>query len=159
MSRRRDVYLTIGWFLDKKLNRLKQAQVFYELSIELDCPGKNTSIFNLAHMIRFKHRDRAIKLFESIVDADIDAMSLLAELYHYSDPEKALYYLKRGEKLNDASCIHYLGKYYEKKEKNFEKAFEYFERASKLKYTESIIELVRCYRYGYGVEKNIYKEV
>jgi len=149
------IYHAIGWIFDKTLNDEETALKFYELQIESypDAVQSNTSVYNIAHIIRLKDRDRAIKLFESIADKDVDAIYMLGFLHKCVDVNKAIEWYQKGVDLNDKSCMYALGEIYYygyRVPQDYDKAYPYYLSAANLGHYNSIYKIASYHRGGLG---------
>lgn len=150
------IYHTIGWIFDRILKDEETALPLYELQLEVypDSPSSNLSKYNIAHMLRFKDRERAIKLFESLTDLDVDAIAMLGQMYRTRDTQKAKQYFEAGVALNDAGCMYNLGNMYFNGNScvpcDKVKALTYFRQAADLGHVDAIIAVSGYYRRGDG---------
>ena len=93
----------------------------------------------------------------------------LAKIYYYGssvvrqDFKTSLSLFKKAENLNDTESLYYIGEHYLNgwgTEKNYTKAFEYFQKSISYNNTDSAKSwnsLGYLYYYGLGVEKNVQK--
>lgn len=122
------------------------------------------SIYNLADIIKVTDRDRAIKLLESIIDEDNDALYNLGHLYRFTEPDKTLQYWQKAIDNGDGLTMNTLGDHYRfhysKVVKHDPvKAFEMYLKAAESGYVKAWIKVSDCYMTGTGVGFDEVKEI
>ena len=154
-----DVLHSIAWYYDRTLHNENTATKYYELNIEHHGEDYKLSIYNLAHIFRWKDTERCIKLCETIMDEDRDALFMLGSVYQFEDPEKTLFYWNKCIEKGDGKTLCILAQCYTRTWKPFEhnpkKGFElYIKAATELDYKPAWMNISDCYREGIGVDAN-----
>ena len=149
-----DIYHSIGWIFDDILKDNDTALLLYELQLEMypDHTVTDATKYNIAHMLRFKEKERSISLFESIASRDLDAVWMLGTLLTNSDRDKAIEWFTNGKERGDIRCIHSLGDLYYYRYPNdlrdYKEAFNYYLESAEKGHTPSIQRVSFYYREG-----------
>uniref|UniRef100_A0A6C0BP38 Uncharacterized protein n=1 Tax=viral metagenome TaxID=1070528 RepID=A0A6C0BP38_9ZZZZ len=170
-----DHFHQIAWFYDRSPPRDTEhaeelAKQFYQRCIDARATDWQISTYNLAHMLRFSDTDRAIQLLHTIEDDDVDALSLLAQIYARRDGEKCLHYYQRAcdEDVNRdraAKTMYQLANLYYhthwcgcKLQKSPEQAFAWYVKSAEAGFSKAWARVADCYHRGLGVTVSFHKE-
>jgi TPR repeat protein len=150
------LYHLIGWYVDQVLRDEEIAIKLYELQMECFPDNGHTriSIYNIAHILRNKDKKRAIQLFESIADDDLDAIYMLGSLHELSNWEVCDKWWELGAEKGDGQCLNKMGEKYlyghRGAEKDAYKALECFEKAAAKKCNKAYVNMSKYYQNGYA---------
>ena len=151
------IYHNIGWILDNQKKYEFAALAFYEFQYSFSPECSQTSVFNIAHILRYTNRERSLQLLKTIVDDD-DVLCLLGNMYRLTDHNEALMWYNKGRDKGHPPCICGIGEMYYSGigvNKDLSKAYNYFIEAAKMLYYPAINRVIHYYRKGIGgVEKS-----
>lgn len=151
---KKSIYHLIGWFIDHHLKDDDLALHLYELQMACypDDVSTKMSIFNAAHILRFTDKPRAIELFKSICDKDVDAIFMLGVVHQFSDWEESKKWYTLGAERGDGGCLNKLGEIYLRGSqgipKDEYKAYEYFIKSSEKNCFKSYENISKFYKKG-----------
>jgi TPR repeat protein len=176
-----DTFHALAWHYDKELKKYEKAEEIYRLNIQHQGKNYKASIYNLAHMLRFRNREESITLLNMILD-DVDALRLLGSIYSNNDKERSLFYYQEAIKQGDVKAMVELANAYNygiftTKETAlgaleegalggngthtgpFQEAFRLYVQAAESGHVVAWMRVADCYQLGRGVAKNPEKEV
>jgi len=166
---------SIKYYLELSKDTLKEvSEMNTKLYFNYEKLDKYEYVGNKFNEDNTKDEKQIIDLYWSQITGKKEKNNLkiikeLAKIYYYGSSvvkqnyETSLELFKKAEKLNDTESLFYIGEHYLNgwgTEKNYTKAFEYFNQSISYNNSEnakSYNSLGYLYYYGLGVEKNIQK--
>ncbi len=154
-------YHDAAWYYDE-LRDDENAERFYRLNIEHRGEHYRVSIYNLAHLLRFRKREEAITLLNMILE-DVDALRLLGNMHLYHDEERALFYFQEAIQMGDTRAMCELASAFthgtSKVGKNLDRAFLLYQQAADACNVKAWMHVADCYQLGRGTPQSYEKEL